>query len=713
MADYETLSVSDKVGIGTESPLAQLHIASSTSTPSQAFLESGGALLKITVDSSGASIGTDNAFPFKILTDNSSRLSITDDGKVGIGTTTTPTERLEVNGNVKANSFFGNGADLDGIVKKAGDNTMTGSLTINNNLTVNGAIATPQLTVKEQGITFVNRDNDGVEETALVIQGNGNIGIGTTEFTEKLAVAGKVKATDLEVSSAIAASTLTVTGDANIDGNLKIDGNLEVMGDVTARDVEHVFGNVSFGDADDDEVKITGVLRSGHSSGVLRVDDALHTTGSLTVDGNVGIGTNSPVAKLNIVHQPQDANGNTLILGTTNASNLRLGYHTEYSWIQSHGRKPLSINPIVNNVGIGTTSPVAKLNIVHQPQDANGNTLILGTTNASNLRLGYHTEYSWIQSHGRKPLAINPIGNNVGIGTTTPSSPLEIVSKKDGILRLRQDQSGHPWNYIEWYNSNSRLWWSGTTPQNTFAIGTDLGGGRVLSLSTNGNVGIGTTSPTFKLDVRGNNGWIGSADSSQSQGGWRLGRWPAYSPNTWVYLVRADSRKYQDLAVGALWAGGALRFGSADDLAEMTPVKAEDNLEPGDVVVIENPPDNRVLLAKSNKPDDSKVAGVISDPSTAGLIIGGSHPTDVNRDDLKPLALAGRVLTKVTTENGSINAGDFLTTSHTPGCAMKANIPCYSLGKALQCFNGNENDETTGKIWVLVNLGWVGGVTKE
>ena len=238
MADYDTLSVTNRVGIGTESPLAQLHIASSTTPPqpSQAFLESSGALLKITVDGSGASIGTDNAFPLRILTDNSPRLSITDDGRVGIGTTTTPTERLEVDGNVKANYFFGNGATLDGIVKKAGD-TMTGALIINHNLwvnndlTVGNAIATKE--VNASGTIKANRfEGDGSALTGTgkwsdgsfdsIYYNNGNVGIGTTTFPrEKLEVVGKVKATDLDVSNVIATHQLSVTSSITT-GNLTI-----------------------------------------------------------------------------------------------------------------------------------------------------------------------------------------------------------------------------------------------------------------------------------------------------------------------------------------------------------------------------------------------------------------------------------------------------------------------------------------------------------
>lgn len=82
-----------------------------------------------------------------------------------------------------------------------------------------------------------------------------------------------------------------------------------------------------------------------------------------------------------------------------------------------------------SNIGIGTTNPEAKLQIIDSNQDANGKTLIIGPTNQSNLRLGYHENYSWIQSHGSKPLAINPVGNNVGIGTSTPTEKLEVSGK--------------------------------------------------------------------------------------------------------------------------------------------------------------------------------------------------------------------------------------------------------------------------------------------
>lgn len=95
---------------------------------------------------------------------------------------------------------------------------------------------------------------------------------------------------------------------------------------------------------------------------------------------------------------------------------------------------PLNVS---GNLGVGTTTPQAKLQIIHPTQDANGNALIIGATSQPNLRIGVHQDYTWIQSHFNRPLAINPLGNRVGIGTTEPTALLDV----DGDLRVRDPSS--------------------------------------------------------------------------------------------------------------------------------------------------------------------------------------------------------------------------------------------------------------------------------
>ncbi|MGD2146250.1 MAG: hypothetical protein PVH41_06130 [Anaerolineae bacterium] len=125
-----------------------------------------------------------------------------------------------------------------------------------------------------------------------------------------------------------------------------------------------------------------------------------------------------------------------------------------------------------------------------------------------------------------------------------------------------------------------------------------------------------------------------------------------------------------------------------DDIAEH--IDATGEVEPGDVVVIDPLHDERVV--RSTRPYDPAVAGIIStDPA---MLIGDSETTT-------PLALAGRVPCKVSAENGPIHRGDLLTTSSTPGHAMKATDPTPGtvLGKAM-----GELASGTGVIPVLVTL---------
>ncbi|MDD5560522.1 MAG: hypothetical protein PHT50_00110 [Candidatus Omnitrophica bacterium] len=210
-----------------------------------------------------------------------------------------------------------------------------------------------------------------------------------------------------------------------------------------------------------------------------------------------------------------------------------------------------------------------------------------------------------------------------------------------------------------------------------------------------GSLGVGTSTPSAQLHVVGN--IMGSAMDGTNP--WRLNRVPTVGADPWLRLFEGSSVIYTPFAVGPFYANGAVRF----DLAEVTPVKEEDNLEPGDVVCIDK--DSRIRMKRSQKAYDSLVAGIVSDPNTASMIIGGDTPPEkINKvKDKKPIALVGRVICKVTTENGPIEIGDLLVTSSKPGHAMKADpgklSPGMILGKALEPLS-----EGDGKVIVWVTM---------
>jgi hypothetical protein len=190
-------------------------------------------------------------------------------------------------------------------------------------------------------------------------------------------------------------------------------------------------------------------------------------------DGSVGIGTTSPGAKLDVAGtvraqrldlSPSGSMDNTWTAGGAGAwrlilpsatnpegfgagaggfgiyNNTDLIYHLIFSnnGTQTFGGSTYfpgsGIWNSSGNVGIGTTGPGSKLDIVgtDSAQGDSGAMLQVRGTGVK-LQLGaYETGgYTWIQSMksgvGYNTLALNPTGGNVGIGTTTPSQILSVV----------------------------------------------------------------------------------------------------------------------------------------------------------------------------------------------------------------------------------------------------------------------------------------------
>ncbi len=98
------------------------------------------------------------------------------------------------------------------------------------------------------------------------------------------------------------------------------------------------------------------------------------------------------------------------------------------------------------NVGVGTTGPTAKLHVLggsndtidettanFKVQGGGGNGTMFGTIASSPYTSYIQSAYVVDTSLAQYNLALNPIGGNVGIGTTSPTAPLDV----NGVIRSR------------------------------------------------------------------------------------------------------------------------------------------------------------------------------------------------------------------------------------------------------------------------------------
>jgi len=140
------------------------------------------------------------------------------------------------------------------------------------------------------------------------------------------------------------------------------------------------------------------------------------------------------------------------------------------------------------------------------------------------------------------------------------------------------------------------------------------------------------------------------------------------------------------------------------DVAEDFDVQDAEALEPGTVVVIGD--DTR--LRASTQSYDRRVAGVVAGRADSADSAGSPRPGIIlgrcaSGQPRLPVALAGRVACRVDASTSPIVAGDLLTTSATPGHAMKAEDPARVhgaiIGKALR-----SQPAGTGLIPILVAL---------
>ncbi len=483
-----------------------------------------------------------------------------------------------------------------------------------------------------------------------------------------------------------------------MSGYLNMDRTLEKF-NVDLTDVEIAKGM---------QVQLTGTnnvanfdIADGNGKGLLFVN----------ADGNVGIGTstNSAIsARLAVV-------GGNVGIGTSTAIRP-LTVHGTSTWDNTLG-SDVRVLETTGTIAAGVTmwdqgSPAAHAYSVASLGSGAGAGLGGNFTIFDNTAVAYR-------------LMIDTNGN-VGLGgVSSPGSALAVAG--NGVIGYGQGTVVGPTNGLAVSGNvgigrtdasstlavagNVNIGWTGANPTVTG-----------LGLSVKGSVGIGTTSPRGLLEVstanRTNqyaafiNGYVGIGLTTPANG--------SINPNA-TYILDVNGKVRSQGFRGACLNSGAYSNGGNcnQDVAEI--YQSSEAVAPGDVLVVD--PSNDKTVKKSTGAKDETIIGVVS--TTPGLLLGidGSdvvlggeaNQYSATADPKHPaVALSGKVPVKVSTENGPIKAGDYLTSSTTAGVAMKATKAGSVIGKALEGYSGQAtgNSKTDiGTITVFMGVGSFNGVS--
>ena len=385
-------------------------------------------------------LGTTNAQPLVIRTNNVERLRVTARGNVGIGTAT-PTERLQVSdGNIAITNTDNTARQLrlyepsesgtNFTAFRAQAQTSDITYTLPASLTTTNTVATGILQSDASGNMSWLNPSALAAATAWALKGNsitsawngsnGNF-LGTTN-TEPLVIATtntvspqpiqfwtnntervRVTATgDVGIGTATPAATLHVVGTAQVSGNTSVGGNLSVGGNGSVTGNLTVDGNTTLGNAATDVVVFTARVQSH----VVPSANNAYDLGTNTLRWRDGWFSGTVTS--------QDAtvtsltSGSVIFAGTGGALSQN---NANFYWDNANAR-----------LGIGTASPTERLQ-VHD-----GNVVITNSGTAGQLRL--HTP------GGANYTAFVAQAQASNITYTLPASLTAGATVEDGLLQV-------------------------------------------------------------------------------------------------------------------------------------------------------------------------------------------------------------------------------------------------------------------------------------
>ena len=412
-----------------------------------------------------------------------------------------------------------------------------------------------------------------------------------------------------------------------------------------------------------------------------------------TNTNNVGIGTNTPSAKVDLVNTSAATTAFKIKGAASQTGNL-LEFRTSDNSVRSYVSPAgaLFFNPAMDQVAAAITIAPNFNNNYYAV--AEHNTFTIDGANMGNYGL-----YS------------NPTVRMFQIKDVNGFRAVEV--NKIGMMTLRGDMANRPWvtninvdSTNAFYNGDEDgllINGTGLTNHGLYSGGNVrmlrvMGTGEALAVTRYNLTGFGTLTPAARVDIRGTGATSATASLIVKN-----------SSAASVMFVRDDgfvglgtdtpTKKFD--VVGDINASGVITGGTIQakyqDVAEY--VESSQQLSAGTVVILDPEKNNQVVASKRSY--DSRVAGVIS--PQPGITLG-------ERGEGRVLVAAtGRVKVKVDAANGPIKIGDLLVTSDKEGFAMKSipvkfggvkmHRPGTLIGKALEPLA-----QGTAEILVLLSL---------
>jgi hypothetical protein len=393
-------------------------------------------------------------------------------------------------------------------------------------------------TARGTNLLFVTTSDDTTGNAERMrIAASGNVGIGTTSPLGLLDVRGAIIAGSglNNTSTRPAVGTARIAGEiagVSSQGLVYDDGFLRLSAGGGTNSVSKTFIDLSGFSTVPDMNK--NIVFGTYNTERMRIDSA----------GNVGIGTTSPVALLHVAGSTGapslSANAGIAMIADKNGAdplglNIGRDIASPYSvWLQTKrisndgSSWPMTLNPLGGNVGIGTTSPASLLQVGGAAIAGGalpginvavaGGAYVLASDGTRSAFMGVDaSNYGMVGSLSNHDFTLRTnnvervrisSGGNVGIGTTAPGNLLDVgsasqfrvnstgnLTKVNNVAYSWPASQGGASTTLTNDGSGNLTWSSGGSSQWTTSASN-------IYYNT-GNVGVGTSNPTAKLQVEG------------------------------------------------------------------------------------------------------------------------------------------------------------------------------------------------------------------